>query len=206
MDSGVCRVIAKGGRSFVALSAVGAVAALPFLPILSVAFACLTVFLALVFRDPRRHIGDGIVAPADGTVRTVDPGQGLVSIYLALRNVHVTRAPIEGVVERTVHSLGRHSPAFSKKTSENERVEISLKTRIGQISIVEMTGAIARRIVPYVSEGQPLGKGQKLSLIRFGSRVDIFLPPSAVRIVVRKGQKLRAGTTSIAEVCDGGVE
>jgi phosphatidylserine decarboxylase len=102
--------------------------------------------------------------------------------------------------------LGKHAPAFSKKTSENERVEISLKTRIGKISIVEMTGAIARRIVPYVSEGQPLGKGQKLGLIRFGSRVDLFLPPSAVRIVVKKGQKLRAGTTCIAEVCDGGVE
>jgi phosphatidylserine decarboxylase len=199
-------MIAKGGRMFVALSAIGAAVALPFLMLLAIALACLTVFLALVFRDPRRRIGDGIVAPADGVVRSVNSEQGLVSIYLALRNVHVTRAPIEGIVEKTVHSLGKHAPAFSKKTSENERVEISLKTRIGKISIVEMTGAIARRIVPYVSEGQPLGKGQKLGLIRFGSRVDLFLPPSAVRIVVKKGQKLRAGTTCIAEVCDGGVE
>jgi len=199
-------MIAKGGRMFVALSAVGAAVAMPFVLLLGIGLTCLTVFLALVFRDPRRQIGDGIVAPADGIVRSIDPERGLVSTYLALRNVHVTRAPIEGTVERTVHSYGKHAPAFSRKTSENERVEISLETRIGRISIVEMTGAIARRIVPYVSEGQPLGKGEKLSLIRFGSRVDLFLPPSAVRIVVKKGQRLRAGTTCIAEVSDGGVE
>jgi phosphatidylserine decarboxylase len=66
-----------------------------------------------------------------------------------------------------------------------------------------MTGAIARRIVPYVSEGESLGKGQKLGLIRFGSRVDVFMPPSAVRILVKKGDKLKAGVTRIAEVCNG---
>jgi phosphatidylserine decarboxylase len=199
-------MIAKGGRGLVGLSAVATAAALPFQLYVAAGLAGLTVFLICVFRDPRRTIGDGIVSPADGTVRAIDREKGLVSIYLALRNVHVTRAPLEGVLENSLHMLGKHRPAFSKGTPNNERLEMSLMTRIGRISIIEMTGAIARRIVPYVKQGQELGKGAKISLIRFGSRVDLYLPPSSVRIVVEKGQKLRAGVTCIAEVCDGRVE
>jgi phosphatidylserine decarboxylase len=199
-------MIAKGGRGLVGLSAVATAATLPFQLYVAAGLAGLTVFLICVFRDPRRTIGDGIVSPADGTVRAIDREKGLVSIYLALRNVHVTRAPLEGVLENSLHMLGKHRPAFSKGTPNNERLEMSLMTRIGRISIIEMTGAIARRIVPYVKQGQELGKGAKISLIRFGSRVDLYLPPSSVRIVVEKGQKLRAGVTCIAEVCDGRVE
>jgi len=199
-------MIAKGGRGLVGLSAFATAAALPFQLYVAVGLAGLTIFLICVFRDPRRTIGDGIVSPADGTVRAIDHEKGLVSIYLALRNVHVTRAPLEGVLENSLHTRGKHRPAFSKGTPSNERLEMSLMTRIGRISIIEMTGAIARRIVPYVKQGQELGKGAKISLIRFGSRVDLYLPPSNVRIVVEKGQKLRAGVTCIAEVCDGRVE
>lgn len=181
-------------------------AALPLQLYAAAGLAVLTAFLVCVFRDPRRTIGDGIVSPADGTVREIDREKGLVSIYLALRNVSITRAPLEGVLENSLHTLGKHRPAFSKGTPDNERLEMSLMTRIGRVSIVEMTGAIARRIVPYVKQGQELGKGTKISLIRFGSRVDLYLPPSCVRIVVEKGQRLRAGVTCIAEVCDGSVE
>jgi phosphatidylserine decarboxylase len=186
-------------------AAATAVAA-PFNLYAAVTLAGLTLFFAVVFRDPRRTIGDGIVAPADGTVREANQEKGLVSTYLALRNVHVTRAPIEGVVQKKNRWHGKHAPAFSKRTEHNERLEIRLGTRLGEISIVQMTGAIARRIVPYVSEGESLGKGQKLGLIRFGSRVDVFMPPSTVKILVKKGDKLRAGVTGIAEVCDGRVE
>ena len=175
----------------------------PFYIYASIGFLGFAIFLIFVFRDPARTIAEGIVAPADGTVREVDAEKGLVSIYLALRNVHVTRSPVEGVVQKTMHVSGSHKPAFSKKTTSNERMEISLMSGIGQISMVQMTGALARRIVPYVKEGQSVGKGAKLSLIRFGSRVDLVLPPSKVRIVVSKGQKLRAGVTRIAEVSDG---
>lgn len=188
------------------MSAFATAAALPFQLYLAAGLAGLTIFLVCVFRDPRRTIGNGVVSPADGTVRAIDHEKGLVSIYLALRNVHVTRAPLEGVLEDSQHTMGTHRPAFSKGTPNNERLEMSLMTRIGRISIVEMTGAIARRIVPYVEQGQELGKGAKISLIRFGSRVDLYLPPSNVRIVVDKGKKLRAGVTCIAEVCDGCVE
>lgn len=163
----------------------------------------MTGFLVCVFRDPRRSIGHGVVSPADGTVREIDQVKGLVSIYLALRNVHVTRAPFEGEIESAVHRPGRHSPAFAKNTPANERLELSISTRLGKVSMVQMTGAIARRIVPYVGSGQPVGKGARLSLIRFGSRVDVYLPPSSVKITVRKGQRLRAGVTCIAEELDG---
>jgi phosphatidylserine decarboxylase len=199
-------VIAKGGRMFVAASVIAAAAVLPLELYAAIAFACLAFVLSFVFRDPRRNIGEGIVAAADGKVREVDEGKGLVSTYLALRNVHVTRAPIEGVVMKKDRAHGNHSPAFSKKTEHNERLEISLKTMLGEISIIEMTGAIARRIVPYVDVGQSLVKGEKLSLIRFGSRVDLFLPPASVRILVKKGDKLKGGVTRIAEVRDGNLE
>lgn len=199
-------LIARGGRKFVGISAVASAASLPFFIPVSVAFLCLTVFFAAVFRDPPRKIGEGIVSPADGTVREVDHERGLVSIYLALRNVHVTRAPFDATVVKAVRIRGKHRPAFSKSTPSNERVEIDLSTSIGEISVTEMTGAIARRIVPYVSEGQPLLKGTKLSLIRFGSRVDLRLPPGQVRIVVQKGQRTFAGRTCIAEVRDGSLD
>ena len=199
-------MIAKGGRSFVGLGALAAAVSFPFSLAACAAFVALTVFLILVFRDPERQIGDGIVSPADGTVREVDAQRGLVSIYLALRNVHVTRSPYDGEVLTADRSAGAHAPAFSKRTLGNERVEISLKTGIGEVSVIEMTGAIARRIVPYVRQGQHLLKGERMSLIRFGSRVDLFMPPAKVRIAVVKGQRVRAGVTRLAEVLDGRVD
>jgi len=199
-------VIAKGGRAFVGLGLGATCAALLAYPYAALALACMTVFFVFVFRDPQRSIGDGIVAPADGVVREVDKDKGFVSTYLALRNVHVTRAPIDGVVEKKQRSRGTHAPAFSKRTEHNERLEISLRTNRGCVSIIHMTGAIARRIVPYVEVGQSLGKGEKMGLIRFGSRVDVYLPPSAFRIVAKKGQRLRAGVTPIAEASNGDAE
>ena len=191
---------------FVATAAVAALVALPFSVYVALGFAVLTGFLAFSFRDPRRRVGEDIVAPADGTVREVDRDKGLVSTYLALRNVHVTRAPIEGVVEKRERIEGRHSPAFTRKTDHNERMKILMRTKLGEISIVQMTGAIARRIVPYINEGQRLSKGDKMSLIRFGSRVDIYLPARSVRILVDKGDRLKAGVTRIAEVSHGDLD
>ena len=199
-------MIAKGGRGFVALSAAATAVTFPFTWPAAAGFAGLTGFFMFVFRDPRRHPGDGIVAPADVRVREVDEQKGLVSIYLALRNVHVTRAPIEGTVEKVERSVGKHAPAFSKKTPNNERVEISMKTSVGDVSIIHMTGAIARRIVPYVESGESMSKAEKLGLIRFGSRVDVYFPPGSVKLVAVKGQRLHAGVTRIAEVCGGDSE
>ncbi len=199
-------MIAKGGRAFVGLSALAVAVSFPFSIAAAIGFAGLLVFLTLVFRDPGRTVGTGIVSPADGTVREVDPEKGLVSIYLALRNVHVTRAPVEGVLGSVRRSPGTHAPAFSRRTLGNERAELMLDAGVGRIAIVEMTGAIARRIVLYVKDGQNLNKGQKLGLIRFGSRVDVFLPVRSTKISVAKGMRVRAGVTTIAEVHDGVME
>jgi phosphatidylserine decarboxylase len=179
---------------------------MPIQMYVGIGFLILTSFLIFVFRDPSRTAGQGVVSPADGTVREVDPKTGLVSIYLALRNVHVTRSPMKGEVTKSSHVRGRHRPAFTKATPENERLELSIKSAIGEVLMVQMAGALARRIVPYVGEGQTVEKGAKLSLIRFGSRVDLRLPPSSVRILATEGQRVRAGVTPIAEVLDGSVE
>ena len=199
-------MIARGGRGFVGASVIAALAAAPFQIYVSVAFVCLAAFLAFVFRNPRRKIGDGVVAPADGRVREVDPERGLVSTYLALRNVHVTRAPLSGVIERAAIIRGKHTPAFSTGSPRNERLEITLKTDAGTVTMVQMVGAIARRIVPYVKEGQKVSKGEEISLIRFGSRVDLCLPPDSLKVKVAVGQKMVAGETCIGEVVRGRME
>ncbi len=199
-------MIARGGRLFVGLGAAASIAALPFVPYASIGLGGFTIFLACVFRDPRRTIGKGIVAPADGTIREVDERTGLVSTYLALRNVHVTRAPIPGKVIKAEVIRGKHSPAFAKDSGHNQRLEIVLQTGIGQVRTIEMVGALARRIVPYIEPGQLLSKGEKISLIRFGSRVDLFLPIGSAKITAKKGQRVRAGSTQLAEVSNGGLE
>lgn len=195
-------MIARGGRLFVLASAAAAAVLLPINMFVCGGFAFLTGFLVFVFRDPKRLVGNGIVAPADGTVREVDHEKGLVSIYLALRNVHVTRAPVEGTVSTMTRHPGKHLPAFSKRSPNNERVVITMDTGIGPVTITHMSGILARRIVPYVDRGHMLGKADKLGLIRFGSRVDLLMPPDRVVIKTRAGERLRAGVTCIAEVAD----
>jgi len=195
-------LIARGGRLFVFASAAAA-AVLFLVSILAcVGFAVFTAFLVFVFRDPRRPAGSGIVAPADGTVREVDHEKGLVSIYLAIRNVHVTRAPLDGLVSNMVRHPGKHLPAFSKRSPNNERVVVTMDTGIGDVTIIQMSGILARRIVPYVDKGHRVGKADKLGLIRFGSRVDLIMPPGKVVIKATVGQRLRAGVTCVAEVED----
>lgn len=186
------------------LSASAAAALLPVSLPASAGFWVLTGFLVFVFRDPERSPGPGVVSPADGTVRQVDAEEGLVSIYLALRNVHVTRAPLDGVVSGVERSPGGHLPAFSRRSPANERVHVSMDTPIGPVSITHISGILARRIVPYIGTGNRVDKADRLGLIRFGSRVDLVLPPGRVAIKAAKGDRLRAGVSCIAEVLDDG--
>jgi phosphatidylserine decarboxylase len=195
-------LIARGGRLLVLVTAATAIGLSPFEPLASVPFACLAVFLLFVFRDPSRDAGNGIVAPADGTVREVDRARGLVSIYLALWNVHVTRAPLAGRVSNLVRHSGSHVPAFSVRSPGNMRVEVALDTDIGPVTATLMTGMVARRIVPYVDSDHKLAKADRLGLIMFGSRVDLVLPPDRVVITAEVGQRVRAGETCVAEVAD----
>lgn len=170
----------------------------------------LAIFFIIFFRDPDRKIGKGIVVCADGKIREIselndkDIGKAIcVSTFMNVYNVHVNRSPFNGVVEDIVHISGTHLPAFKKESERNERVVILLDTIIGQIKIVQIAGTLARRIVPYINRLDKIKKGDRIGIIRLGSRVDLYLPKKSVKkICVRKGDKVIAGEDSVAEIND----
>lgn len=166
----------------------------PSLP-LGIAFAFGLVF----FRDPHRERGRGIVSPADGRVLASDAENGTLTVFMGIHNVHVNRAPIDGRVVSVVHSAGGHAPAYAEGAATNERVETILETALGPVALTQVAGVFARRIVPYVKKGDMVRKGQRIGMIRFGSRVELRLP-RGVRLSVRAGDKVRAGETTVAEV------
>ena len=167
---------------------------------------CLTaagavVLTAAFFRDPERsRAGRDLLAPADGRVTAVDcraDGRWRIATYMSLRDVHVNRAPVSGVVRSIEHHPGGHLPAFDKDSERNERMRWTLDTPLGELEIVQIAGALARRIVPYRSPGDRLDRGERIGLIRFGSRVDVILPPGVTPAVAR-GERLRAGESRLA--------
>jgi phosphatidylserine decarboxylase len=177
--------------------------------------AIATAWCAYFFRDPRRvtPIRDGIiVAPADGRVsRIVNavPPQELalgerplprISVFMSVFDCHVNRSPIAGKIERIVYQHGAFLNADLDKASEsNERNSIVIASDSGRIGIVQIAGLIARRIVCFVPEGATLGAGERIGLIRFGSRVDVYLP-RGVRTLVAEGQTAVAGETILADL------
>jgi len=169
---------------------------LPGLP-LGIAF----LFLIVFFRDPERRTGRGIVSPADGRVLEADAAGRLV-VFMGLSNVHVNRAPLDGRIAAMTHTPGGHAPAYRPDARRNERVETVLETPIGPVTLVQVAGTVARRIVTYRAEGDRVKKGQRIGMIRFGSRVEVTLPGD-VRFVVRPGDRVRAGETTVAEVGRG---
>jgi phosphatidylserine decarboxylase len=118
-------------------------------------------------------------------------------------NVHVNRMPIDGIIKEIVHKKGSHLPAFKKKSIKNEKVIIIIDTKIGLIKIIQIAGTLARRIVPYIRKGDRLKKGEKIGIIRLGSRVDMFLPIKKIKnINIKLGDTIKAGVVSIAEIND----
>lgn len=170
----------------------------------------ITIVMILFFRDPDRIVGKGIVSCADGRVREIsninDAYVGdctKVSVFMNLYNVHVNRMPIEGTIKDIVHKKGFHIPAFKKDSDKNERVIIKADTKIGNIKIVQIAGTLARRIFPYTQNGKNLKKGERIGIIRFGSRVDVYLSNKCIKnIKVKKGQIVKAGESTIAEIND----
>jgi len=115
--------------------------------------------------------------------------------------VHVNRMPFGGTIQALIHHDGGHVPAFEKQSDSNEQVVVLLKNDLGMMKVVQIAGAIARRIVPYVSEGEYVKKGQRIGLIRLGSRVDLYLPADTITAVsIRTNEKVKAGEDSLAEV------
>lgn len=169
----------------------------PFAPVLVLALLFLNFF-----RDPERAPGHGLVAPADGVVQSIDEwedGRTRVAIFMNPLNVHVNRAPLDGVVRSVTHVEGGFIPAFDKESERNERVIWHFDTKIGDVEMIQITGAVARRIVPYLAAGATVRKGDRIGIIRLGSRVDTYLP-DGVKPTVEVGQKTVAGVTTLAEV------
>jgi phosphatidylserine decarboxylase len=152
------------------------------------------------FRDPEREIADGrLVSPADGVVQSIMPwtdGRTRVAIFMSPLNVHVNRAPLAGTVISVEHIPGGYVPAFNKESEHNERVVWHFDTEIGDVEVVQIAGAVARRIVPYVPRGCKVEQGDRIGLIRFGSRVDVYLP-EGVEPAVEVGQTTTAGVTRL---------
>ncbi|WP_406385104.1 phosphatidylserine decarboxylase [Streptomyces sp. NBC_01618] len=152
------------------------------------------------FRDPEREIAQGrVISPADGVVQSIMPwkdGRTRVAIFMSPLNVHVNRAPLAGTVASVEHVPGGFVPAFNKESENNERVVWHFDTELGDIEMVQIAGAVARRIVPYIPQGTKVEQGERIGLIRFGSRVDIYLP-EGIDVAVEVGQATTAGVTRI---------
>ena len=176
----------------------------------------LTVWCYYFFRDPKRAVPQGrglIVSPADGVVslieRAVPPpelGAGhepllRVSVFMSVFNCHVNRAPIAGRLLKMAYRPGKFLNASLDKASEdNERNSLLLELADGRrLVVVQIAGLVARRIVPFVTEGQGLRTGERFGLIRFGSRLDVYLP-EGVEPLVAVGQTMVAGETVLAEL------
>lgn len=160
----------------------------------------LTAGMLWFFRDPEREITPGrVISPADGVVQSIMPwpdGRTRVAIFMSPLNVHVNRAPVAGTVTSVEHVPGGFVPAFNKESEDNERVVWHFDTELGDIELVQIAGAVARRIVPYVPEGTKVEQGERIGLIRFGSRVDLYLP-AGVEPAVEVGQATTAGVTRV---------
>ncbi len=180
---------------------------LGFLTSLSFIPFFLFLFFWYFFRDPERAVPDaGLACPADGKVVRIDevddpdvgPSQR-IAIFMSPLNVHVNRFPLAGNVRRVTHHPGKHVPAFNKDSDRNERVETVMQTELGTIKVVQIAGAVARRIVPYSQKGDSVKKGERLGLIRLGSRCDLYVPKGSVRWNVKLGDKVLANLTRIGD-------
>ena len=189
-------------------------AALSWWPAAAVLLA-LTIFLVSFFRDPERRSSapeDAVLSPADGTILSVSPAPAgeappaltqKVVIFMSVFNCHVNRAPIAGVVESYSYSPGKKLAAFSPKAStdnEQNRIEVAQGTR--KLAFKQIAGALARRIVFRKKPGDTLIRGERVGMIRFGSRVDVFLPPAAA-VEVARGARVKAGLSVLARYREG---
>lgn len=163
-------------------------------------FAAAGALTALFFRDPDRSPGIGVVlAPADGVVSEVElqpDGHVRVATFMRLTDVHVNRAPTDGLVREQQHRPGSHRPAFRSDARWNERMEWTIDTELGEFRLVQIAGVLGRRIVPYRSRGERILRGERIGMIRFGSRVDVILP-KGMEAGVRVGERVRAGLTRL---------
>lgn len=180
--------------------------------LLAFVLTILALWVAYFFRDPERTGPRGdllVIAPADGRVVLISDvdeptfmgGRARrVSIFMNVFNVHVNRYPIDGTVKYVHYNKGKFLNAAAEKSSlENEQSSVGIESGPNKILVRQIAGLIARRIVTYSMEGDQVKQGERMGLIRFGSRVDVFFPTDA-RLRVKLGELTTAGTTVLAEL------
>ena len=204
------------GYKFLAIGAAVCLLLFVLWPPLAWVAVLITAWIAYFFRDPPRvtPLRDGLViAPGDGRVSSIEsvrpPAElGLgdeprlrVSIFLSVFDVHINRAPVAGRVVRSIYVPGTFlNAALDKASEENERRCLIIATPAGtEIAVVQIAGLIARRIVTFIREGDTVGAGERYGLIRFGSRVDTYLPPGRGALVA-VGQRAIGGETVLADL------
>lgn len=198
--------IAKEGYPYIAILGVAAIAAfLAGWKWPGAIFLILAAFVTFFFRDPDRTFEGTerqIASPADGKVVSVrkENGQEAISIFLSVFDVHINRAPITGKVSAVDYYKGKFLLAFDERASgENERNSITMEGQGHKIRFVQIAGLIARRIVCWSKPGETLAVGDRIGLIKFGSRVDVFLPAGS-KVYVKRGDRVIGGKTALAEL------
>ena len=206
----------RDGHKFVAIAADAGLLFLLVWPPLGWVLVLLALFVAYFFRDPERvtPLREGLViSPADGRISSIEMvrppielGLGEVerqriSIFLSVLDVHINRSPVAGRIIRSVYVPGAFvNAALDKASEDNERRALVVEQADGtQIAVVQIAGLIARRIVTFKGEGDSVGSGERFGLIRFGSRVDVYLPPGRTSLVA-VGQLAVGGETVIADL------
>ncbi|HOE78878.1 MAG TPA: phosphatidylserine decarboxylase family protein [Smithellaceae bacterium] len=204
-------VIVQEGFPFIIVSIIITIAAFYLgFAWLAVFLAALTVFIICFFRNPQRKFQDEknlVISPADGKVIKIDDVElegsmsgrfKKISIFMNVFNVHVNRAPYNGTIEKIIYHKGKFLSAnLDKASAENERNEIMIRTPDGKVVwVVQIAGLIARRIVCWTASGATVAKGERIGMIRFGSRVEVFLPADS-SIVVKLDDQVRAGKTHL---------
>jgi phosphatidylserine decarboxylase len=202
--------IDRAGWPFVFGALVPALALTPVLPWLAAAFGVLTLFMLYFFRDPDRTVpdrADAVVSPADGRVliagdaepASAPPGHWKqISIFLSPLDVHINRIPVGGRVARVDYTPGRFLPAYRPESARvNERNEVWIERDGAMVVCRQVVGVLARRLVCRVGPGAMVRTGQRYGLMKFGSRIDLYLPPNAaLRVAV--GDRVRSGETVVA--------
>jgi len=204
--------IDRAATPFVLIAALPAAAAVLLgWPWIGASLLILPVAVALFFRDPDRTVPndpDAILSPADGTVLHAGPARASeappgawqqITIFLSLFDVHINRTPAAGRITRVTHVPGMFLPAFRPDAHRNEHSEIWIDRRGIMVVFRQVVGVLARRVVTRVKAGDTLEPGARIGLMKFGSRMDVFLPVDAV-VVARTGEKVRAGETVIARL------
>ncbi|OSI12582.1 phosphatidylserine decarboxylase [Neisseria canis] len=205
-------IIAREGWPFILAGLFFSIVFTCWLEWWSLPFWLFTLFAVQFFRDPSRPIPqdpDAVLCPADGRIvvveRTIDPYRNTealkISVFMNVFNVHSQRSPIDGTVTRVEYNKGKFlNAALDKASTENERNAVFATTRTGrELTFVQVAGLVARRILCYVDSGQRVVRGERYGFIRFGSRVDVYLPTDAVA-QVSIGDKVQASSTILARL------